>query len=137
MPLREEIPKYADAQAICAFGVRWMISQELAERLHVMSALLPYPLQMISGYRTREEQEQLEREGRPAALDHLSTHRSCPATGADVWTPTVTPVPAVKAAIGDAAQRAGMRWGGGSRPDPDTGIPSDWNHVDLGRRTQP
>ena len=133
MPLREKVPTPGDRDAICAFALRWTIDQELADRIIVMQTMFPHPLQIISGYRTREEQAELERQGRPAALDHLSTHRSCPATGADLWPLGVTIVPAVKAAFGDAAMRARLRWGGGSRPD-ERGIPSDWNHVDLGPR---
>lgn len=36
--------------------------------------------------------------------------------------------------FGLAANLAGLRWGGGSTVD-DTGVPSDWNHLDLGPRT--
>lgn len=118
---------------MCALGERWMISPDLAARLTVMADYLPYPLQIISGYRTKEQQEQLEREGRPTAPEGRSTHRSCPATGADLWLPTLTPVDTVKAAFGEAAFRAGLRWGGGSPVGP-AGIPQDWNHVDLGPR---
>lgn len=110
-----------------------MIAPELARRLILMQSFLPFPLDIISGHRTKEEQDGLRRAGRPAADDDLSTHRACPATGADVWPPTVTPVDAVKATIGAAGMKAGLRWGGGSPVGP-AGIPSDWNHFDLGPR---
>jgi len=94
---------------------------------------IPFPIQIISGYRTAEQQEQLKREGARTAPDELSTHRSCPATGADLW-PEVTPTNPVKATLGTNARLVGLRWGGGSDVDPQTGIPSDWNHFDLGPR---
>lgn len=89
---------------------------------------------MISGYRTPEQQEELIREGRPAAPVELSTHTTCPATGADVRVATF-PTDAIKATWGRIATEHGLRWGGGS-PRDDRGIPSDWNHVDLGPRQQ-
>lgn len=113
---------------------RWKISCELAERLIDMAGRLPFGVSIISGYREPEEQEALRQRGRPAAPDHLSTHRTCPATGADLQV-DVAVVPAVKATFGRAAVEAGLRWGGGSPVDPETGIPSDWNHVDLGPRS--
>ena len=86
----------------------------------------------MSGYRTREEQELLELEGRPAAEDRLSTHRSCPATGADLRLP-IAADDYTQAELGRLVYLAGMRWGGGS-PKNELGIPEDWNHVDLGPR---
>lgn len=38
----------------------------------------------------------------------------------------------VKARLGAEATHVGFRWGGGSPVDPETGIPSDWNHLDGG-----
>jgi hypothetical protein len=86
---------------------------------------------VISGYRTQETQDRLRREGRPAASDACSTHRTLPATGADVRVATF-PTRAVKATWGRIAVLHGLRWGGGSPLE--DGIPSDWNHVDLGPR---
>lgn len=115
---------------------RWQIEPELATRLMRMDRffreLAGVGLQIISGYRTAEEQNTLDRDGRPAAPDHLSTHRECPATGADLQPETAATL-ALKGKFGAAARYAGLRWGGGSPPDRD-GLPSDWNHVDLGPR---
>lgn len=118
----------------CSLVDRWTIHPRLAEALVAMTIRLPFRFRVISGYRTAERQAELAREGRPAAPDHLSTHRSCPATGVDVW-PDVEPVNTVKAMLGVAAMEQGLRWGGGSPVDPQTGIPSDWNHLDLGPRS--
>lgn len=113
----------------------WGISCELAVRLIRMVPLLPYRIKVISGYRTVDQELALHSEGRPTpSSPELSTHTSCPATGADLW-PSIAVIPTTKAAIGYAAGRVGLRWGGGSTPDPETGIPLDWNHVDLGPRS--
>lgn len=114
-----------------------MIRVELAGRLQQMAADLTLggddlTVSIISGYRTPEQQEALRQAGRPAAHPDRSTHLACPATGADLRL-SVTPTTAIKARFGQAAIRAGLRWGGGSPVD-DNGIPSDWNHVDLGPR---
>lgn len=119
---------------VCRIADKWTVDVRLMEKLAQGAQELPYPIQIISGYRTPAQQDELRREGRPAAANDRSTHLSCPATGADVWPVGVTVVPAVKAAIGAAMSRQGLRWGGGSTPDPNTGIPSDWNHFDLGPR---
>lgn len=111
---------------------RWTISCELASKLVLLTEHLPYQVQIISGYRTQEAQEALIRDGR-GAPDHLSTHRACPATGADLW-PLVTATTNVKGYLGAACALVGLRWGGGSKPD-EHGMPSDWNHVDLGPRS--
>ncbi len=89
-------------------------------------------VRIISGYRSAKEQEDLRRAGRPTALDQLSTHRSCPATGIDVTLGSL-PTPVLKATWGRNVVEVGLRWGGGS-PVNSTGIPSDWQHVDLGPR---
>lgn len=117
---------------------RWEITPELAARLLTLSALWLErfgaigSLSIVSGYRTREEQAALEREGRPAAQDKLSTHRSCPATGADLRLPLEADA-YTKAELGRLVYFAGLRWGGGSPRDVH-GMPTDWNHVDLGPR---
>lgn len=87
-------------------------------------------LTIISGWRTAELQSSLAH----SAPENLSTHRSCPATGADIWL-SVAATNDTKLRVGLAAARAGLRWGGGSAVDPNTQIPRDWNHLDLGRRT--
>lgn len=122
------------ASALCK---DWGVSSELAVRL---SAALSQAERetglewtIISGYRSPERQEELRRQGRPTAPPGLSTHTTCPATGADVRVASF-PSNALKATWGRIAVINGLRWGGGSPVDPETGIPSDWNHVDLGPR---
>lgn len=121
----------------CTLRLQWGLDPELATRLlrmqEVFRANTPLNLQIISGFRTCEEQEQLAREGRPAAPCELSTHVACPATGADLRILGSFPGQNQKQAFGAAAATAGLRWGGGSSRD-ESGIPSDWNHVDLGPR---
>jgi len=98
-----------------------------------MAKKAPFPIQIISGYRSPEKQRQLKYEGRPAAPVDLSTHTACPSQGADIW-PGIAVTRVVQAQLGEAGVTSGLRWGGGSPVDPSTGIPSDWNHFDLGRR---
>jgi hypothetical protein len=86
---------------------------------------------IISGYRTRAEQDALRRAGNPAASEETSTHRVCPATGVDVSL-GFGPTKALKMTWGRLCIEEGLRWGGGS-PLVDN-IPTDWNHVDLGPR---
>lgn len=117
----------------CTLMERWLISRELAEALIHCARNLPFGVQIISGHRSEEEQEALRREGRPTAPPGRSTHTSCPATGADVMS-TIPPANQVKIELGRVARLAGLRWGGGSPVDEDTGIPLDWNHLDLGPR---
>ena len=127
----------------CDLVWRWRIDERLARKLIAMvraSEFAHIGLSIISGARTFEQQRQLELEGRPAADWHRTTHadrdlNGCPrlSTGVDVR-PGLAAVPEVKVALGRAATFAGLRWGGGSSVDPQTGIPSDWNHLDLGPR---
>lgn len=117
---------------VCELAQRWGIAGTLARKIRVMSANADLGLLIISGYRTCEQQAGLARVGRPAVACDVSTHTTCPATGADLWT-TPAPVTAVKARFGTSAVLAGLRWGGGSQVD-GSGIPADWNHVDLGPR---
>ena len=118
----------------CDLATRWLLEERLADLLVVLSERVEFPISIISGYRSKDEQDSLRREGRPAAADDRSTHRQCPATGADVM-PQIAITNYVKARLGAEAMFVGLRWGGGSPVDPETGIPSDWNHLDLGRRT--
>ena len=122
--------------ADCAqLSERWLIRPDLALKLLRMDQtfreLAGVGLRIISGYRTAEEQAELERQGRPTAADELSTHRVCPAMGADLEL-EVAPTTSLKVKFGHAARASGLRWGGGSRIV--DGIPVDWNHVDLGPR---
>jgi len=132
MPLAQRIDP-AGMTDICPFLTRWMIHPDLARALYKMAARAPFGISIISGYRTPDQQEALKREGRPAADPSVSTHLSCPAGGADVRL-DVAVTDAVKATFGRLAVEAGLRWGGGSPVD-QNGIPSDWNHVDLGPRS--
>lgn len=118
----------------CGLEARWKIAPRVAQLLVQLSARLPFPITLISGYRTCTQQQALGKAGRPAAPCGLSTHVSCPATGVDVW-PGIAVTDVVKANLGAAAVPLGFRWGGGSPVDPNTGIPSDWNHLDLGPRS--
>lgn len=92
---------------------------------------------IISGYRSREEQAALSREGRPTALDGLSTHRSCPATGVDISLGLggFGVVRTMKVIWARNAFLSGLRVGGGSDIDESGILHIDWNHVDLGPRT--
>ncbi len=134
MPLPQSL-EGASCEELCS---RWTIAPELGARLVHLQALWSErygalgSLSIVSGYRTAEQQEALELEGRPAAPDHLSTHRSCPATGADLRLP-IEPDDFAKVELGRLAWQAGLRWGGGS-PTDEMGIPTDWNHFDLGPR---
>lgn len=118
----------------CRLSREWRISLELSERLVSMATTFEgtgHGLQIISGYRTCEEQQLLGERGRPAAPCDVSTHVSCPATGADLRVSGFA-TRQLKLELGRAAQLAGLRWGGGSEIQ--DGIPLDWNHVDLGPR---
>lgn len=131
--IAELIDPLWDSDQLCRFAWKWRISLELARRLVAMAKSWAQPLSIVSGYRTPEEQADLETEGRPTAPYELSTHGACPATGADLRI-TFEATDHVKALFGQSVVWAGMRWGGGS-PVNDAGIPLDWNHVDLGPRS--
>jgi len=90
-------------------------------------------VEIISGWRSESEQRRLGQQGRPTAPDALSTHRSCPATGVDVSL-GVLPSSFMKATWGRQAIIVGLRWGGGGPTDPETLLPLDWPHVDVGPR---
>lgn len=120
----------------CAVSRRWRVRLDVVERILRMARLFEgetgRPVTIISGYRSPEKQRALRRQGRPAADPARSTHTSCPATGMDV-TIGIAPTRVLKATLGRIAFEAGLRWGGGSRAD-SGGIPSDWNHFDVGPR---
>jgi len=122
----------------CALAERWGVSLDTMRRV-VLSAQ-DYEqetggrrVQIISGFRTQQQQRDLGRSGRPTAPDDRSTHRSCPATGVDISL-GLLPTEFMKATWGRIALVNGLRWGGGGRVDTDTGIPLDWPHVDRGPR---
>lgn len=134
MPVPEKISPLTAPGDVCSLAARWILDPRLAERLVMMAGFLPFGLSIISGFRSVAQQMQLKEEGRPAADPAVSTHCSCPATGADLRIDGVEAGNYEKALFGAAAVSAGLRWGGGSPVDVSTGIPSDWNHVDLGPR---
>jgi len=121
----------------CDISVRWLLDQRFAQKL-VLSAddftrETGREVRIISGYRTREEQVALGKSGRPTAPDRLSTHRSCPATGADIQLGFL-PVQTHKHIWGRILFMNGLRFGGGSPVVEETGLPEDWQHVDAGPR---
>lgn len=118
----------------CMLSDRWQISHALARVLIRLARNLEFGIMIISGHRTPEQQADLlsDPNSKAAPVDR-STHTVCPATGADIW-PTIGVTNAVRARLGAEATLVGLRWGGGSPIDPQTGIPSDWNHLDLGPR---
>lgn len=118
----------------CRVASQWGIRDLVAEKLVQMSSRLEFSFSIISGLRTVEQQDSLRRQGRPTASIDQSTHLDCPASGVDLM-PQIAITRVVKARLGAEGVFAGLRWGGGSPTDPDTGIPSDWNHFDLGPRT--
>lgn len=115
------------------WGVDEGVIQRVFQAAELFERFTARPVWIISGYRTRFEQMELGRRGRPAAEDRLSTHRSCPATGVDISLGSLPSVD-LKLFWGQMVESVGLRWGGGSRRD-ERGIPSDWQHVDRGPRT--
>ena len=123
---------------VCDLVERWTVTPDTMQR--VWDSARDYELKtggrrvrIISGWRSRAEQRQLARRGRPTAPDDLSTHRSCPATGVDISL-GINASNFMKVTWGNAALRNGLRWGGGGAVDPDSLIPLDWRHVDRGPR---
>jgi len=127
------VPQLITGRDGCAFADDWGLADDLAFRLELLATRLEFPISIISGLRTAAEQNDLREDGLPTAPNDLSTHLACPATGADLW-PGIAVTDVVKARLGAEATLVGLRWGGGSPVNPDTGIPSDWNHFDLGPR---
>lgn len=126
----------SDPDPIARVLLEWGIQPLLICRLFDMEARFQQAtgreLTIISGLRSCTRQLELELEGRPAADCDVSNHTVCPARAADLRIGGLT-TRSLKAEFGRAAIEAGLRWGGGSPVD-SGGIPSDWNHVDLGRR---
>lgn len=119
----------------CVLSNTWGVDADVMARVFRAAELYTNftrsPVWIISGSRTRWEQMQLGRQGRPTAPDAVSTHRSCPATGVDVSLGTL-PSREKKLFWGQMVESNGLRWGGGSAVV--DGIPADWQHVDRGRR---
>lgn len=133
MALREPIRIAWTIVEVCDFASRWRIDLALALALQRLAGHLPFTIRMISGWRTAEQQADLIAHG-PGAPDYLSTHRSCPATGADLAVDGVSVTTAVKRQLGQVAVMVGLRWGGGSPEGADGTHGVEWNHVDLGPR---
>lgn len=121
----------------CDLQADWRLHPDLALRVARLltraSSQLGIPVRVISGYRTVAKQLELKNKGRPAADPSVSNHTICPARAVDLSL-GFAPTRVQKATLGRIAVEEGLRWGGGSRVDPRTGIPSDWNHFDLGPR---
>lgn len=132
--LREEVITESD---FCELANRWRVRADVMELVARSAAQLEFETRrtvwIISGFRTSAEQRALEKADRPTAPDELSTHRSCPSTGVDIW---LGPLPSnlLKVTWGRIVTFNGLRWGGGGPIDPETGIPNDWAHVDKGPR---
>lgn len=133
MPGREP----ATGADVCELATRWRVAPDTMGRVQLAAAQFEQEtgrrVDIISGYRTQQQQAQLGRAGRPTAAEGRSTHRSCPATGVDVSL-GVLPSNFLKATWGRITLIHGLRWGGGGELDPRTGIPLDWGHVDRGPR---
>lgn len=121
----------------CQIAPAWGISLTLAQKLNRAAVRLESVglgvLLIISGFRTCEQQEALERQGRLAAPCDRSTHTTCPATGADVWLASAADSDGVQLTAVAFAESVGLRVGGGG-PVRANGLPLDWNHWDLGPR---
>jgi len=118
----------------CALARRLKTDLRVVQKVIMAQRELPFRLQITSAWRSEEHQRRLKEQGYPAADPSVSNHCSCPSTALDLTPVGVTATDYVKALMGAAFRRAGLRWGGGSPVDPETGIPSDWVHVDLGPR---
>jgi len=121
----------------CVLASTWRVEPDVMSRVFRAAELYQNftrsPVWIISGYRSRFEQMQLSRTGRPTAPDELSTHRTCPATGLDISLGAL-PSREKKRFWGQMVESNGLRWGGGGPVD-EGGIPLDWQHVDNGPRT--
>lgn len=133
MPEREVLTGRTD----CEIARAWVVSLDTIQRVRLAAqdfhTQTGRQVWIISGWRSAAEQRRLSSQGRPTAPDDLSTHRSCPATGVDVSL-GVRPSNFLKATWGRLTLVHGLRWGGGGAVDPDSFIPLDWQHVDLGPR---
>ena len=129
-------PEFITGLDACQLSERWGLDPRMAEKLLLSAQDFWFEtrrsVSIVSGYRTRAEQTALRRKGRPTAPDEISTHRSCPATGADI---SMGPglVVTEKHIWGRILFMNGLRWGGGSPLDDDL-VPTDWQHLDAGPR---
>ena len=123
----------------CNLAEKWKVAPDTMERVWLAARDFETEtggrrVSIISGWRSAAEQKRLSRQGRPSAPDALSTHRSCPATGVDISLGFM-PTNFMKAIWGRMTLVYGLRWGGGG-PVFESGIPVDWQHVDVGPRVQ-
>lgn len=133
MPERERLTN----SSYCDLAERWGVAVDTMQRVWLSAQDYEQetggsPVFIISGYRTKDEQRELNRKGRPTAPDDRSTHRTCPATGVDISLGTLASN-FQKAIWGRITLVNGLRWGGGG-PVHESGIPVDWRHVDRGPR---
>ena len=120
------------ADLIEKWGLECNFAYRVAKFIDEAEFALGRDVEIISGFRSRKEQEQLSKEGRPTAPFYLSNHTTCPATAIDI-SMGFARTREMKLILGHQAHLNGLRWGGGSPLD-DDGLPSDWNHFDLGPR---
>lgn len=120
----------------CDLARRWKVDPDIMRRLVLSSEDMERETKrepfIISGWRSRAEQEALRQAGNPTASDETSTHRSCPATGVDI-TLGFGVVVTEKHIWARILFMNGLVWGGRSAFDDDL-IPIDWQHVDAGPR---
>ena len=134
MPKREFITDFNE----CELAERWKVTLDTMERVMLSARDFEQEMggirvEIVSGWRSRDEQRRLNRQGRPTAPDALSTHRSCPATGVDISLGLLASE-FMKATWGRITLIHGLRWGGGGPVDEKNGIPLDWPHIDRGPR---
>jgi len=120
----------------CEIQEQWHLDPRLADRVALVvnqtELELGRTVRIISGFRTARAQRDLRAAGRPAADVNVSNHTTCPSRAVDVSLGFgVTGM--MIATFGRIAVMNGLRWGGGSPVD-ERGIPSDWQHLDLGPR---
>ena len=132
MPEREILTDGTD----CDIATRWAVSLDVVRRVRLAAqdfhTETGRQVWIISGFRTVEEQNRLRAQGRPTADNDRSTHLSCPATGVDISL-GARPSGFLKATWGRFTLIHGLRWGGGGAVA-ESGIPLDWQHVDVGPR---
>jgi len=132
MPEREVLTN----GTVCQLATRWGISLDVVRRVRMAAqdfhTETGRQVWIVSGFRSVAEQNRLRRQGRPTADNDRSTHLSCPATGVDVSL-GARPSNFLKATWGRLTLVHGLRWGGGGAIA-ESGIPLDWQHVDVGPR---
>jgi len=121
---------------VCSLAERWAVSVGVVRRVRLAAqdfhTETGRQVWIISGFRTVAEQNRLRAQGRPTADNDRSTHLSCPATGVDVSL-GARPSNFLKATWGRLTLVHGLRWGGGGAVA-ESGIPVDWQHIDVGPR---